>query len=166
VLPEAAEGYTRFDEPGFLRAYAIALASEVIGGFRLLDHGPELQLLSDRDAGFTITFSIALAAAPQDGMPATGVIPVSASALAKRFHVLRSHVTRLLHDAQAAGLLERSGTLDMRIRFLPLLTESFEKLFGSLLLWHAACARHALGENGAPGASQKNTPSFTAVRPS
>ena len=146
VRPEAAEGYARFDEPGFLRAYTIALASEVVGGFRILEQGPELKLLADRNAGFTIMFSVALAAPPGDGMPPTGIIPVSASALARRFHVSRSHVTTLLRDAQAAGLLKRSGTLDMQIRFLPRLIESFEKVFGSILLWHAASARYALDE--------------------
>jgi DNA-binding MarR family transcriptional regulator len=76
---------------------------------------------------------------------------VSASALAKRFHVSRSQVTALLRDAQAAGLIERSGTLDMRIRLLPRFTESFEKLFASLFLVHAACARYAHGEIDASG---------------
>ena len=146
VLPEAAQGLARFDEPGFQRAYVIAQASEFQGGFRLLDHGPELQLFADRNAGFPIVLGILLAAPPEDGMPPTGAIPVSASALAKRFHVSRSQVTRLLHDAQAAGLLERSGTSEMRVRFTPRFAENFEKLFGSLLLVHAACARHALGE--------------------
>jgi DNA-binding MarR family transcriptional regulator len=146
MLPEAAQAHARFDEPGFLRAYAIAQVSEFQGGFRLLDHGPELQLFSDRNAGFPIMFSILLSAPPEDGMPPTGAIPVSASALAKRFHVSRTQVTRLLHDAQAAGLLERSGTTEMRVRFTPRFAENFEKLFGSLLLAHAACARHALGD--------------------
>ena len=146
VLPDAAEGCARVDEPGFLRAFAIAQGSEFLGGFRPLDHGPALQLLSDRNAGFPIMFSIMLAAPPQDGMPPTGPTPVSASALAKRFHVSRSHVTTSLRDAQAAGLLERAGTSDMRVRFLPHFIEDFAKVFGSLFLAHAACARYALGE--------------------
>ena len=146
VLPEAAQAQARFEAPEFMRAYAIALASEFQGGFRLLDHGPELRLFSDRNAGFPIMFSILLSAAPEDGMPPTGAIPVSASALAKRFHVSRTQVNRLLHDAQAAGLIERSGAPEMRVRFTPRFAENFEKLFGSLLLAHAACARHALGE--------------------
>jgi hypothetical protein len=149
VAPEAAQGLARFDEPGFLPAYVIAQASEFQGGFRLLDHGPELQLFADRNAGFPIVLGIMLAAAPDDGMPPTGAIPVSASALAKRFNVSRTQVNRLLHDAQAAGLIERSGGPEMRVRFTPRFAESFEKLFGSLLLVHAACARHALGEIGA-----------------
>ena len=148
VAPEAAEGLARFDESGFLSAYVIAQASEFQGGFRLLDHAPELQLFSDRNAGFPIMFSILLSAAPEDGMPPTGVIRVSASALAKRFHVSRTQVTRLLHDAHAAGLIERSGGPEMRVRFTPRFAESFEKLFGSLLLVHATCARHALAETG------------------
>jgi len=146
VLPDAAQACARFDEPGFLRAFAIAQAREFLGGFRPLDHGPDLQLLSDRNAGFPIMFSIMLAAPPPDGMPPTGPIPVSASALAKRFHVSRSHVATLLRDAQAAGLLVRSGTPDMRVRFVPHFIEDFEKLFGSVFLVHAACARYALGE--------------------
>jgi hypothetical protein len=146
VAPEAAQALARFDAPGFLPAFVIAQASEFQGGFRLLDHGPELQLFSDRNAGFPIMFGILLSAAPDDGMPPTGAIPVSASALAKRFHVSRTQVTRLLHDAHAAGLIERSGGPEMQVRFTPRFAENFEKLFGSLLLVHAACARHALTE--------------------
>ena len=86
-------------------------------------------------------------------MPPRSPIPVSASMLAKRFHVSRSHVNVLLRDAHNAGLLERSGTPDMRIRLLPRFIENFEKLFGSLLLWHAACTRYALGKIDAMGSA-------------
>ena len=125
VLPEAAQGPGPVRGPEFMRAYVIAQASEFQGGFRLLDHGPELRLFSDRNAGFPIMFSILLSAAPEDGMPPTGAIPVSASALAKRFHVSRTQVNRLLHDAQAAGLIERSGALRDARAFHPALCGEF-----------------------------------------
>jgi hypothetical protein len=146
VSPEAAQGDARFDEPGFLHAYTIAYVNQFVGGFRLLDYGPELQLFSDRNAGFPIMFNILISAPPESGMPPTDAINVSASALAQRFHVSRSHVAALLRDAHAARLIERSGTTDMQVRLLPRFIESFEKLFASLFLVQADCARYALGE--------------------
>jgi hypothetical protein len=53
-----------------------------------------------------VLFSIAFARAADDAMPPTRPVTVSASALAKRFHVSRSHVIGMLRDAVEAGLLE------------------------------------------------------------
>ena len=75
VLPEAAQGQRPVRRAGIHARLCDRLASEFQGGFRLLDHGPELQLFADRNAGFPIMFSILLSAAPEDGMPPTGAIP-------------------------------------------------------------------------------------------
>jgi hypothetical protein len=109
VRPEAGEALNRFDHPAFDPAFTAAQAQEFLGGFRLLNDAPDVQFFADRNAGLFILFSIVLAGAPDDAVPPTRLVTVPAAALAKRFHVSRSHVIKLLRDAVDTGLLERPG---------------------------------------------------------
>jgi hypothetical protein len=146
VLPDAAEGAARFDEPGFVRAFSIALGAGFLGGLRLIDYAPDLQIVVDRSAGLLVVLSIILAARPEDGMPPTTSIPVSASGLAQQFHVSRSQIRKFLREVEERGLIERSGELEMRIRFLPRMIESIETALAAMLVNQSTCARYALDE--------------------
>ena len=143
VLPEAGDALTHFDHPAFGPAFTAAQAREFLGGFRLLNDAPEVQFFADRNAGLFILFSIALAGAPDDAVPPTRLVAISASALAKRFHVSRSHVITLLRDAVDAGLLERPGAQN-EFRMTPRLRETTQNVLATLHVFTAAAARAAL----------------------
>ena len=109
VVPELSESLLHFDDPAFAPAFAIAQTEQYLSGFRFVDHAPELSLFIERNAGLLVLASILLAAAAGDGMPPREPVIVSAAALARQFHVSRTHVITLLRDAVAAHLLEREG---------------------------------------------------------
>lgn len=143
VLPDLSEALLHFDDPAFTPAFAIAQAEQYASGFRFVEHAPELSLFIERNAGLLVLASILLAAAPGDDMPPREPVTVSAAALARQFHVSRTHVITLLRDAVAAQLLERDGSTH-RLRMLPELREATEKFFAAAFLYNRAAARAAL----------------------
>jgi DNA-binding MarR family transcriptional regulator len=143
VLPEAGDALAHFNHPAFDPAFITAQAREFFGGFRLFSNASEVQFFADRNAGLFILFSIALAGAPDDAVPPTRLVTISASALAKRFHVSRSHVVALLREAVDAGLLERPGPQN-EFRMSPRLREATQTVLATLQVFTAAAARAAL----------------------
>ena len=107
----------------------------------LVERRAGCQFFADRNAGLFILFSVVLAGAPDDAVPPTRLVTISASALAKRFHVSRSHVVTLLRDAVDAGLLERRYA--KRVRMTPRLRETTQNVFATLHVFTAAAARGA-----------------------
>jgi DNA-binding GntR family transcriptional regulator len=93
-----------------------------------------------------ILASLVLAAEPNDTMPPTRPVRISISELARRFSVSRPHVTRLLRDAAAAGLIERAGTAQEAITLLPPLSLALRHSVSIVFLFFAHCARAALAE--------------------
>ena len=74
-------------------------------------------------------------------MPPTRPVPISIAALARRFAVSRPHVLKLLRDAEAAGLITRSGD---RVLFKPALAEGARNFFATMFLYYAGSAREAM----------------------
>jgi DNA-binding GntR family transcriptional regulator len=73
-------------------------------------------------------------------------IALSISALAGRFGVSRVHVRTLLRDAEAAGLIERTGEDSNRIMIRPELANAARIFFASMILFVAHCAVEAREE--------------------
>jgi DNA-binding MarR family transcriptional regulator len=143
VRPEAQEALAQFDHPAFHPAFTAGQVSEFVGGFRFYRYAPDIRTFVERNAGLFILFSIALARTAGDTIPPVRPVPVSASALAKRFHVSRSHVIGMLREAVEAGLLERPGPGN-EYRMTPRLREATETMIATLHLFTAASARAAL----------------------
>jgi hypothetical protein len=143
VCPEAHEALAQFDHPAFNPAFAAGQVNEFLGGFRLYRYAPDIRTFVERNAGLFVLFSIALARTAGDTVPPLRAVPVSASTLAKRFHVSRSHVIGMLREAVEAGLLERPGPGN-EFRMTPRLREATETTIATLHLFTAASARAAL----------------------
>jgi DNA-binding GntR family transcriptional regulator len=93
-----------------------------------------------------ILCSMMLSGVADDTFPPALPVPLSASALARRFGVSRAHVRRLLQDAESRGLLER---LDGdRIRILPRLAQALSDFMAAYFLVTADCAQSALADLG------------------
>ena len=143
VRPEAQEALAQFDHPAFHPAFTAGQVNEFLGGFRFYSYAPEIRSFAERNAGLFVLFSITMAGTADDTTPPTRAVPVSASALAKRFHVSRTHVIGILRDAVEAGLLERPGPGN-EFRMAPRLREAVETMLATLHLFTAASARAAL----------------------
>ena len=105
-----------------------------------------MRLFVDRNAGIMLLSSLLLAGDADDIYPPTLPVPVSSSALSRRFGVSRAHVRRLLQDAESQGLLER---LDGdRVRLLPRLRQGASDFMALQFLLVADCAQGALADIG------------------
>lgn len=83
-----------------------------------------------RASGLAILYEIALSGADGDTYPPRGTVRLAVAPLARKFEVSRSHVLRMLRDAERQGLLRRNAD-EMTGQF-------DEKLRDALCLFHAA----------------------------
>jgi len=148
VLPEGAAAGEALTRDDFLGALVRSGMDQYRSGVRLLRFAPELRLFAERNAGLMILFSLVIAAEPGDTMPPIRPVRVSISELARRFSVSRVHVGRLLRDAEAAGLIERTASAPDAITLLPPLSRALRHATALMFLFFAHCARAAMAEVG------------------
>lgn len=126
VAPEAAPAADRIGEAAVLAGFCLAQCEAFVAGFRFVEHAPALSVFVERNAGLLVLLSLKLVEVGE--MPAA---TASVAALARRFHVSRPHVGRMLRDAEAAGLVRRTGE---SVRMQP-------ALLAALNCFHAALFR-------------------------
>jgi hypothetical protein len=131
--------------PRFTPAFISQLGKHYIDGFRLLRYAPELTRLAESNGGLLVILQLFLLAS--NGMPPDGevAVPVSISALSKRYGISRAHVRAVLADAETMKLVRRDGE-DGTIVVLPLLNTAVQNFCAALfgLLLH--CAANAAEE--------------------
>jgi hypothetical protein len=145
LRPEGAAAFDVLGNPDFIRALLQQQGDRFRAGVRILDRAPTLSLFAERNAGMMILFSLLLAGAAEDAMPASRPVPISISALARRFGVSRPHVLKLLRDAAHAGLIERKGANGEQIVLSVHLAEATLDFLATVFLFLAHCAREADG---------------------
>lgn len=98
----------RFDEPGVFEMFSKNLCEAFLDAAQQTDlDSPYLRVFMHRNAGIQIVHALICANA-DDSFPPTRPVPFSLSATARRFHVSRIHVRRLIDAAQREGLLHFS----------------------------------------------------------
>lgn len=144
VLPDLAEAAEQCDTDTFVYAFGSAQTRQYVSGFRFMDMVPELDLFVDRSAGLLVLSSLLLSDASDGGVSRSG-LTVSSSALARRFHVSRTHVVKMLRDAASRRLImrdERSSKLSLT----PELREASERFFAGVFLYNSSAAQSAMTE--------------------
>jgi DNA-binding MarR family transcriptional regulator len=144
VMPGCAEGFAAQSHPDFTALFVCRYCEQILAGFRFIDLVPDLQLFIERNAGTMVLCSMLLAGDADESFPPTSPVPVSASALSRRFGVSRAHVRRLLQDAENQGLLQRLE--GERIRLSPRLLKAASDFIAAQFLLVAHCAQGAYAE--------------------
>ncbi len=80
---------------------AIVEIESFIGGLRMLDHAPELEMLIERNAGLVIMPSLTPAGVADDPSPPAEPVPLSINALATTF-AMSPHATSSAQQTSAA----------------------------------------------------------------
>lgn len=150
LLPDGEKLLRAMDDPAFVGPLVVAMARRFRAGFRFVTHAPGLGLFGERNAGMLILASLVTAGEPGDTMPPQRPVPISISALARRFKVSRPHVLKLIRDAEAKDLIERTGRGGDRVVIRPRLAEGAQNLFATLFLFLADCAREAMRAGATP----------------
>jgi hypothetical protein len=131
------------DDPAATRPLVDAMVARFRAGFRLVAHAPGLGLFGERNAGTLILASLLVSGRADDTVPPSQPVPISISALARRFSVSRPHVLKLIRDAADDGLIERTGQGGDHILIRPRLAEAAQNFFATTYLFFADCARQA-----------------------
>jgi hypothetical protein len=146
VCPEIAPAAERLGDPDFEREMAVEFLKRWRIGARFIDHAPDLRLFLERDVGIVTLFALMLEADPSEPVPPANPVPLSIAALARRFRVSRTHILRLIRDAESAGLMTRLGEKGEQIAFAPKLREAIRDFFAAMFQLTALCAWRAVVE--------------------
>lgn len=146
VCPEIASAAERLGCREFERALGSEFLNRWAIGTRFVDHAPHMRLFLERDVGVMILFALMLEADPSEPLPPGKPVPLSIAALARRFNVSRTHILRLIRDAESAGLMTRLGEKGEQIAFAPKLRDGLRNFFASTFQLTALCAWRAVAE--------------------
>jgi DNA-binding MarR family transcriptional regulator len=144
LFPDGSALLQALDRPAFMSGLLTAMARHYQAGFRIVAASPGLELFGDRNAGMLILASLLIAGEADDTMPPRRPVPISISAMARRFKVSRPHVLKLVREAEADGLIERTGEQGERVLITPRLADGAQNLYATLYLFLAACGREAM----------------------
>jgi hypothetical protein len=144
LLPDGAAMLAALSDPQFVHFFVVAMVENFRAGFRPLQYAPGLGLFGERNAGILILASLLTAGEADDTMPPTRPVPLSISALARRFAVSRPHVLKLIRDAGREGSIERVGPDGEFVLLSPGLRQAAQNFFATMFLLFADCARRAM----------------------
>jgi hypothetical protein len=146
MLPEAEAALAALDDDDFVGAMVGAMVTRFQAGNRAIDMfsprgSPPLDLFAHRSAGMMVLASLL-------GSAEDGRASVSIRSLAHAFRVSRTHVLKLLGDAEAAGFLRisrlsRQGN-ERDVEILPPLAEATQNFFAAVFVLMSDSAREAL----------------------
>ncbi len=143
IFSGAAPVPARLRSREFRTAFLRELGVPYFAGFRVLGHVPVLEALAESNAGLLLLSSLWLQHLAGERQSAQAV-PISVSALARRFCVSRAHVRNMIAAAASRGLLAREHGSD-NVFVLPALTEALLQFYGVLFLLFDHCAARAQG---------------------
>lgn len=148
LMPEGEIGLSRLGDADFIAEMACCFGEAYRFGFRMLDHAPELYPLAERHTGLIILMSLLLEREPGDTLPPRRSLPISISAISKRFGVSRPHVLKLLRDAAALGMIRFDTEEAQRIEVLPPLADGLQNFVAAVMVLIVHCVRTALARVG------------------
>jgi DNA-binding MarR family transcriptional regulator len=151
IEPEAAPAVARLQEPEFFRQFVlmqgrIAMAGVTGGG------KSATSFFAERDAGISILYEILASAAEDDAYPPKGPLKMSLKELSRRQNVSRSHVFRLLTDAETRGYLTRDADTQTG-RLSEILRLSLVDMHAAMFMSFASSCQYALLETAGNGAT-------------
>jgi hypothetical protein len=150
LAPEIAPAAKGLDDPEFERLFYCRLLDQYNAGMRLLAYAPAIRLFAERDVGVLVLLSLMLGGEAAELVPPEGPMPLSIAALARRFRVSRTHILRMVRDAEAAALVSRTGAKGEQLVFSPELRADLRNLVASMYQYVTLCAAAVLTQHGRP----------------
>jgi len=156
IESEAGRAADRFEEADFCRAFLLYFGDAVVRAVKMRPVRP-ISLFTESNAGTLILFGILASAKSRDVYPPRETLRMSATELAQKHEVSRSHVSRLLREAERRGYLKRNAddqTGMIEEIFARELVEFQVIIFSGL----AACCEYAFRATGAEDRVMANAP--------
>ncbi len=146
IEPEADIAAKRLDDPAFYRAFMLRMGEGLAAVVADSGSGGEERnattLFTTRNSGTMILLDIAISGEAGDAYPPRGPVKMNVRELSRKYDVSRSHVHKLLLDAEKAGLLTRNPDEQAGV-FSEKLRTGIIDLHVAQLIGNAACAHHA-----------------------
>jgi ribosomal protein L20A (L18A) len=118
-------------------------------GADILASNPGMMLFHTRDAGVTILVKLV----QMTNAAGTGAVELSYSDIGTRFGVSRTHVRKLLQDAERADLVRLSGQGERLVELKPAMLNAFDRFVAESMSGHDLLYGIALSRmNGAASA--------------
>jgi len=149
VLEEGETGLASLEHAGFMPAFIRKVCESRYHGFRIVNSVPEIKDFFNHHAATPILLYV-MVNGRKTGARSVET-SISVSRLAKQFRVSRSHVRKVLAEAEATGFITRSGVDELGIVMQPYWIDTMERLYATVFLHFAACIRSALQD---PASSQ------------
>jgi hypothetical protein len=150
VEPEAASFVERIAEDRIFAALMARMLLGLINILRVQDTTPVTHFVL-RNGGLMVLYHLCLAGESGGVFPPVDPVPYSVAGLARAYGLSRSHILRMLREAEDLGYVQRNA--DSTIRFEPILRDALVHYQTINLLGNAACAYSALQVVGAPRAA-------------
>jgi hypothetical protein len=150
VEPEAASFVERIAEDQIFAALMSRMLLGLINILRVQDTTPVTHFVL-RNGGLMVLYHLCLSGESGGVFPPVDPVPYSVAGLARAYGLSRSHILRMLREAEDLGYVQRNG--DSTIRFEQNLRDALIYYQAINLLGNAACAHSALQEAGAPRAT-------------
>jgi hypothetical protein len=150
VEPEAASFVERIAED---RIFAALISRMLLGLINLL----RVQITTPvshfvlRNGGLMVLYHLCLAGESGGVFPPVEPVPYSIAGMARAYGLSRSHILRMLREAEELGYIQRNA--DSTIRFEAPLRDALAYYQASNFMGNAACAYSALQVAGAPRAA-------------
>lgn len=141
IEPDAGIAANRLAEPGFFRAFMVRFGEGIVAGLknrpaRVISH------FAERNAGLVILWDILLSAQDGNSHPPRGTLKMSVTELSQKYGVSRSHVFRLLRDAEKLGFLKRNAD-EQTGTITDVLADDVAEFQVTVFLGLAVCCHHA-----------------------
>ena len=141
IEPAAAVAADRFEEAAFCRAFFLRLGAGILEGMKIRPIRPSSHFVQST-AGGLILLDILASAKMRDTYPPRESLRMSVAELARKYRVSRSHVFRLLHEAEKRGLLRRDA--DDQTGFIEdALADDLREFYVTIFMGLAACCHQA-----------------------
>jgi DNA-binding MarR family transcriptional regulator len=138
LFPRPGYGQPLRRDPAYRKAHRFIASQMARHGAKVMNMSSEVMLFMNRDAGIMILFKLMERAFEETG---DGATQLALADIGDRFGVTRTHVRKVLRDAQEAGLVEVEGR---QFSPTPALCAGFDRFFAEAASGHDLMHRLAL----------------------
>lgn len=142
IEPEAEAAASAITDPEIFKQMILRVGKGLVRIAKNAAPNP-LTPFAERASGFTVLMEIALSGAPGDVYPPEGPVRISVKKIAQKCGLSRSHVMRLLREAEKLGYLERNADETTGLLHPPL-RDALRYLQASSMVSSAAFAHYAI----------------------
>jgi DNA-binding MarR family transcriptional regulator len=142
MFPDPGYDLVMGKDPSFQRAQRLVAKDFHGRGAEILSSNPGIMVFMSRDAGMMILIKLAQAARDAGKSAAEGLTYADIGA---RFGVSRTHVRKVLADAESAGLVHLSGRGGERVQLTPAVMRVLDRFIADAMSGHDLLYKIALG---------------------